>query len=704
MDRSVLLSLLSLDAYNRGPNAGIGLSGTTVAGANIVDHSGTGGGYTPGSSDFYAVTYEIDDNANDLVISYRGTDDLFNVDSEGNITGDVPSAWGQGLGLWTDQSSDAVLYYQHTATSAGLGYFGSDIETTGHSLGGGLAGLVSSLYNLSAVVFNNEPYQLTAHNAYLAALDVGTPAETPADVALAQMIYGTASPVAPSTTNPITISDEDDILRLFRLTQSSGETDVPIGTNSLGFADGHSAALVTVLTFADSENNTGWLDASQPLWDAFASSDVASHVTGLSAIIGTGNDTPVEAMMTTIAYSVVDPTLSTFDKPFGDTAVRAMFDDATDAANAQSTISYFTYVEPHVLDAVVAYAGNLASHGIDSGDDAKANNGILTIGNDGTLTVDFTQDKWTFGNDQIDPAYKQDVISDFFSGDSTQGWVTYAADWYAHEHNLALTGLDRLSYISFGADNAPTQTPPTLDDSNLDLMVSESSSSSGTIDDNDRSILLVTDSSVTSVMGHSGTDMVLVASFGDTSYSTGAGDDLILANGGNNDITPGAGNDTVVLNGGSTVYHFSSGDGQDTIERINAPQLELDLSSFNSADATLTWDFTPDGTWYQSNPYWPVQVEGGGDLVISLGGSDSILIKNVTGDIYVSANDDGSPNTDYTQGFAFATDLYIKLADRDNPYWIDNGVYSWDGIGSPLGTGSVSPYDHGLGTGGYFGV
>lgn len=136
MDHDVLLSLLSLDAYNRGPNPGLALTGTTIAGTNIIDHSGTGGGYSPGSSDFFAATYEIDDNPNNLVVAYRGTDDLFNLDSEGNINGDVPSGWGQGIGLWTDQSTDAVLYYQHAATAAGVGFFNSDIETTGHSLRG----------------------------------------------------------------------------------------------------------------------------------------------------------------------------------------------------------------------------------------------------------------------------------------------------------------------------------------------------------------------------------------------------------------------------------------------------------------------------------------------------------------------------------------------------------------------------------------
>lgn len=42
----------------------------------------------------------------------------------------------------------------------------ANVEFVGHSLGGGLAGMMASLYGKKAVVFDNMPFQLAALGAY----------------------------------------------------------------------------------------------------------------------------------------------------------------------------------------------------------------------------------------------------------------------------------------------------------------------------------------------------------------------------------------------------------------------------------------------------------------------------------------------------------------------------------------------------------
>ena len=48
--------------------------------------------------------------------------------------------------------------------------FAAGITLTGHSLGGGLAGYVASLYGKSAEIFDNMPFELASANTRLSAV------------------------------------------------------------------------------------------------------------------------------------------------------------------------------------------------------------------------------------------------------------------------------------------------------------------------------------------------------------------------------------------------------------------------------------------------------------------------------------------------------------------------------------------------------
>jgi len=141
ISKDLLLSILSMDAYNRGYGEGIsglGGLGTAVGVATISTDSET----TSSTNDvaqaagFYAISY---DTPYGTVISYRGT----NADSAANFAVDAWNGYSVAIGSpFDDQAHLAAEFYQSvTGTSSSDPRTGSAI-LTGHSLGGGLAGFV----------------------------------------------------------------------------------------------------------------------------------------------------------------------------------------------------------------------------------------------------------------------------------------------------------------------------------------------------------------------------------------------------------------------------------------------------------------------------------------------------------------------------------------------------------------------------------
>lgn len=96
MNRDVFLSLLALDAYNRGYGQGVFLqdgdnpngqneTGRLIGNAHVTTQSTVLAGSEARDAGFYAIAYEWNNNGiNETVISYRGTNfpDLSNLTSE----------------------------------------------------------------------------------------------------------------------------------------------------------------------------------------------------------------------------------------------------------------------------------------------------------------------------------------------------------------------------------------------------------------------------------------------------------------------------------------------------------------------------------------------------------------------------------------------------------------------------------------------
>ena len=161
MDQASTYALLAAGAYwdvrgelrNRAPNP----PGWKVLEEFTV--SSSGGRATALGSGFSARVYQGPDG--EIVISYAGTEGGGSMAGLINdfLAGNFPLANG-GDG---SQAHEAALLYERVQTRFGAA---ANINFTGHSLGGGLAGLMAVWFNRPAIVFDPAPFEASA-------LDVG---------------------------------------------------------------------------------------------------------------------------------------------------------------------------------------------------------------------------------------------------------------------------------------------------------------------------------------------------------------------------------------------------------------------------------------------------------------------------------------------------------------------------------------------------
>jgi hypothetical protein len=151
MNDKLFNSILSMDAYNRGYNENIVLTGdlTKLGNANLlIDSSELGTVVVDGQeidkhelSNFYAIAYERNGQT---IISYRGTDDPRATLSASFFGGDIWNGWFAGAGNDDAQQAElAIRFFQAVSDERERDlttYADTNIILTGHSLGGGLAG------------------------------------------------------------------------------------------------------------------------------------------------------------------------------------------------------------------------------------------------------------------------------------------------------------------------------------------------------------------------------------------------------------------------------------------------------------------------------------------------------------------------------------------------------------------------------------
>ena len=475
ISKDLLLAILSMDSYNRGYDAGIVESNATGGGLGVSDDTHT---YQIGSATvnfdsriitnedgdsldqdagFYAIAYDVDASGVDgldedtTVISYRGTDDFTSLTSANDVVG----GWITASSIWqTDQVRMSAEFYQSvTDTTTSDPRTGSAI-LTGHSLGGGLAGFIGSLYGKEAFVFDNMPFELASDNAQDSA-DSNTSFGSLVRQYAQDTFYNGGEPWAIDRSNISGRYVYGEALQAAR--GIGGQNTIVEPLYSIGGlrspVDLHSMSLLAILQFAADKKHTDWFPAGGSLWDATFSDAVGLAVGFSEAGVGGANG-PSGKLMAALAYSALEKNADGSGLVFGNTGIRAMFDDlnelgqvyaqANDATrnaflNSDLNDGFIidTTIKQLLADIAVQYAGALAINKVEqiranllTGVDA--NEGVFGLdANKSVLAIDFSDVLWrdvlqtsTSTSTGIAPLHKDSLIDAFHAQTTFWDWLT----------------------------------------------------------------------------------------------------------------------------------------------------------------------------------------------------------------------------------------------------------------------------------------
>lgn len=469
-------AILAMDAYNRGYASGVDLSpknpdgspiledddtpvasdkiGTQLGDATIYRSNGDSVAQTEG---FYSIAYKLPDNS--VVISYRGTDQFFTSDG---IGGDIINAYGIGAGtLNVSQSGLAIQFYKDVAAALNAQNpdpYAANISVTGHSSGGGLAGLVGAIYNKSGVLFDNMAFQSAASSLIAYSTQGSTqpgslPLQNAYKTELYNLINGSMGPVV-NGTHSQSIDErwtaDDGIfrpkfggLKAFAIDgevlnawvpggnsyQSIPTEKIPLYASTSWFNllsqqsidpfDAHNIATLVIRMFAgttpaeEAAFGQAWKIAAPHFWpvmydNQFSQSIGVGIADGGRYIAENGPHGYDKTMRTYIAYSAIDNGPDNVSaRPYGDTGIRALYDDASDLGVAMGVASkgaaVLRYTE-QLSKVFIEFAAKLAMYKVLQTDAYATENNVLqgvlslTAGNTGIM-ADFSTAKWQFGQE-----------------------------------------------------------------------------------------------------------------------------------------------------------------------------------------------------------------------------------------------------------------------------------------------------------------
>jgi hypothetical protein len=169
MNRDLFLAILSMDSYNRGYGQGIRnlADSGQIGGASILTfpNSVRAGWEAAG---FYALAYTVTGVSGmadgTTVIAFRGTDVAVTAPWNATEASDAWNGFGLAVGNYrSPQAQLAVDFYRAVAGAIpGTDLLTANIEVTGHSLGGGLAGaimrIVASFTHMPMAANDNRPH------------------------------------------------------------------------------------------------------------------------------------------------------------------------------------------------------------------------------------------------------------------------------------------------------------------------------------------------------------------------------------------------------------------------------------------------------------------------------------------------------------------------------------------------------------------
>lgn len=554
MNIELFKAILAMDSYNRGYDRGIvelsDAIGTKIGNASIS--------YTiedvaeAKAQGFYAIAYKT--LSDETVISYRGTDANF-VNPWGDTGSDLLHGYATGGGDQNNQQAKLAIAFYEAVAGDGIDPSTANISLAGHSLGGGLAGYVGSLYGKSGTLFDNMAFENASSTAAFAAsnptlyaanqsvLGYGYSSALADANALKADIYGTATPWAINRTGLHTVYLKGEFLDSLlhnRISQTTLQVGYDLGNGvDLPLLDAfklHSMATLVIRMFANNLTSQDWRDSAKYFIPALYDNTLATKA-GANSITGTmKNDGDYAGILrTSIAYSAIDEGSHDINaRPFGDTGIRAMFNDANEwgkVLKANPAPSLINDLAASVSNIFVQFAGKLAIDKVLQSASPTAVDGVLKLSGSG-LNIDLGNKLWGTNPDIVG---RTGLFNNIFAGRDSSGitvnpamqelWGSSSKSIFEH---VILAAANRGSTLSV------TDAPST---GKADLFVG----SLGVGGD--------------SITGSSGKDLLLGYD-GNDGLRGGAGKDILWG---------GKGNDT--LSGGADVDRFiiNNGDGWDTI-------------------------------------------------------------------------------------------------------------------------------------------
>jgi Ca2+-binding RTX toxin-like protein len=574
-DKGSVLAILAMDAYNRtaGPQgSSVGLVLPSATGIGTAKLSQT---MDDPSSSFVAQSY-IWGGQN--VISYRGTDDL---------ALDPIYGWTTGGGAYSNsQALEAAQFYRQVI-GADTGLYSGDVILTGHSLGGGLAGFIATLFGQTATTFDSMSYLAAASNLYDAATFAGPFRDS------WQTIYFRGG-----MPNPLNSSDISSyqIVRnaLDGMAQSPSEISYSLGFDgTLGPVQRHSASLLVIRTYAaQSGIDSDWLSVGRYVLPELFDDTILTKL-GIVSGGSTGTDSASGKMRSMIAYSAIDD--GTF--VFGNTAIRAFFNDANELGRIVASRQVAAYLKDDnaltaISQIIAQYAGLLAVNqdivqGETSGNTGHEKGALFYDQNGNKLIGDFSPGLWTVNGDKVNIVGEKALL------DALENF----------------TGVNKLTI-----DNAVQQMWGGKTD-NLIKLVAATVDSNTTLD-------AVKDAQIGQEPDPKATDgAMLVGGGGGDTLTAGSGNDLLIG---------GSGKDPLIAGGGDDLMFGGSGD--DTFQMYNDTGGVRGNHWLDGGTNTDTADYTKSSdaltvTIAAANGFGNPAVAGPADHLITLkdGGSTDYL-------------------------------------------------------------------------------
>ena len=500
MDADLMDAILAMNAYDAGGPNGV-VTGSSIGNWNFI--------YADSFPDqnYYAAVYQDGSN---YTISYRGTTSLLGDDISHFFNGDLWNGYSTGSGSASSNDSvQAIKTYQDVLAMAGNA---SNITLTGHSMGGGLAGLVGDIYGVNAVVFDNMAFEDAANATYT--VSQSGPGY---NATVAGLTYGASYPTAPSEANiKGYYTDGEFLYYLDRLGQNLKETVLEPNTNSgdLSGLQLHSMALATMLLYASDNGLTKWAAVAPYLLPELWNDSVASAA-GVDQYKNASNSSSADALKEMIAYSAIDEGTM----PFGDVAIKAFFDDAGDLADLvpsdQSVISNTdALLYKDLSDIAIQYAGQLAA---EKSTDASLALGIVHS-NLSTVSVDLTPSEWSNGSSSQTPAAPNIVGAGEAVADSIMSAIgTSVLDSYQADFNNLFKSQSAALVSGITEIKATDKDGVTLDGS---AAASTYSGGAG------GALLIGSTTGDTSFVGAGGTN-IMIGQASDT-FATGIGNNIIV--------------------------------------------------------------------------------------------------------------------------------------------------------------------------------